>query len=52
MDEIALLTAVLGLNTAIVGFVTSVVTTYRDLLSQKEKNPPPSQPEKDSKTNN
>ncbi|MFD2759771.1 hypothetical protein [Lentibacillus juripiscarius] len=49
MDEIGLLTAVIGLIAAIVGFVTSLVTTYREHYSRKEKNPTPSQPEKDSK---
>ncbi|WP_161493895.1 hypothetical protein [Virgibacillus necropolis] len=51
MDEIILLTAIVSLVTAVVGLVTSVVTTRRDLRRRKEKNPSPTQPEKDSNKN-
>ncbi|QQK78022.1 hypothetical protein HUG15_22165 [Salicibibacter cibarius] len=46
MDEIGLLTAIVSLITATVGFVTAIVTAYLE----KEKNPTPRQSEKDSKT--
>ncbi|GGK05572.1 hypothetical protein GCM10007063_29960 [Lentibacillus kapialis] len=48
MNEIGLLTAVVSFTAAIVGLVTAIVTTYRDLRSRKEKNPTPHQSEKDS----
>lgn len=51
MDMTLLLTAIVGLVTAVVGFVTVTVTTYRELRSRKEKNPSPTQPEKDSNKN-
>ncbi|QQK81686.1 hypothetical protein HUG20_18375 [Salicibibacter cibi] len=50
MDEIGLLTAIVSLITATVGFVTANMTAYLELRSQKEKNPTPRQSEKDSKT--
>ncbi len=51
MEWLLLLTAIISLTTAMIGFVTSLVTACRELFSRKEKNPTPSQPEKDS-TNN
>ncbi|UJL45849.1 hypothetical protein KFZ58_15920 [Virgibacillus sp. NKC19-16] len=52
MDMAILLTAIVSLVTSIVGLVTTMVTAYRELYSRTEKNPSPSQPEKDSKDNN
>ncbi|GGB58868.1 hypothetical protein GCM10011409_40440 [Lentibacillus populi] len=51
MEMILLLTAIIGLAASVVGLVTEIVTTYRNLYSRKEKNPSPSQPEKDSNNN-
>ncbi|WP_158701579.1 hypothetical protein [Lentibacillus sp. Marseille-P4043] len=51
MDMISLLTAIVSLVTSVVGLVTTIVTTYRDLYRRKEKNPSPTQPEKDSRKN-